>query len=489
MMNRILVLGMILLCAALSLWADYDDGRQAWEANRYAEALSEWQAAADEGDSQAMLALGRLYLKGLGAPQDYVLAHMWFNLAASRGEEDAAEERDALSEKMAPAERAEAQKRAREWRPGDSESVPPAKTEPNDENEPAPVAATAAVPPPPPRAIREAQSLLAALGYEPGSADGAWNEGTGRAYQAFLRDAGLAAVDILTPDALREMRAIAEQSARAFAAHAFSFRAAAVEGDEVLVDVLSSIPGAGRDAAQPILWRPFFENVMVWLGRVHSAAPLAAYYNPLLDVAVITQWGHRDGRFGVVLIRALPGERLGIPDADVALHPPWMTAEEGLVPALARMTASRMDTLRAAYPADARILGRDPVTFAAAAEDLRAALSRLVWNATRRTIWGSGAEPWLSVTLAEIETTLATRDAATIVGSAPDTDTASAETLASLPAKFISGLALDMVVDTGPERVLIGSLPEDGDVYVFIVCRLEGDVCSLRRFILISLAR
>ena len=36
------------------------------------------------GDRRAMLALGRSYLQGLGAPQDYVLAHMWFNLAASR---------------------------------------------------------------------------------------------------------------------------------------------------------------------------------------------------------------------------------------------------------------------------------------------------------------------------------------------------------------------------------------------------------------------
>ena len=33
----------------------------------------------------AMLALGRLYAQGLGAPQDYVLAHMWFNLAARPG--------------------------------------------------------------------------------------------------------------------------------------------------------------------------------------------------------------------------------------------------------------------------------------------------------------------------------------------------------------------------------------------------------------------
>ena len=103
------------MCAAS--FADYDAGRQAWDAGKPVEALAQWQAAADAGDRRAMLALGRRYLKGLGVPQDYVLAHMWFNLAASRGENEALKERDSLAENLTPSERAEAQKRAREWRP------------------------------------------------------------------------------------------------------------------------------------------------------------------------------------------------------------------------------------------------------------------------------------------------------------------------------------------------------------------------------------
>ena len=64
---------------------------------------------------------------------------------------------------------------------------------------------TATVPPPPPRAIREAQKLLAGLGYEPGPVDGVWNETTVQAYQKFLRDAGLPAAETLTPDTLRAL--------------------------------------------------------------------------------------------------------------------------------------------------------------------------------------------------------------------------------------------------------------------------------------------
>ena len=64
--------------------------------------------------------------------------------------------------------------------------------------------------PPPPRAIREAQALMAALGYKPGPADGRWGPRTGRAYAAFLRDRGMPPSNILTPDVLRAMRDVAK---------------------------------------------------------------------------------------------------------------------------------------------------------------------------------------------------------------------------------------------------------------------------------------
>ena len=66
--------------------------------------------------------------------------------------------------------------------------------------------------PPPPRAIREAQALLAGLGYAPGPADGVWGRRTGQAYRAFLRDAGLPDAQRLTPEALRALRAIAQRA-------------------------------------------------------------------------------------------------------------------------------------------------------------------------------------------------------------------------------------------------------------------------------------
>lgn len=100
--------------------ASYEAGQRAWEAGRTDEALAQWQAAAGSEDRRAMHALGRAYLQGLGVLQDYVEAHKWFNLAASRGAAEAVAERDALADKMTPAHVARAQELAREWRPSES---------------------------------------------------------------------------------------------------------------------------------------------------------------------------------------------------------------------------------------------------------------------------------------------------------------------------------------------------------------------------------
>lgn len=106
------------LAAAAPARADFDAGRAAFDAGRFDEAVAEWRAAADSGDARAMLALGGLHARGLGAPQDYVAAHMWFDLAAGRGEAAAAEKRDALAGRMTGEQVAAARERAARWRPG-----------------------------------------------------------------------------------------------------------------------------------------------------------------------------------------------------------------------------------------------------------------------------------------------------------------------------------------------------------------------------------
>jgi TPR repeat protein len=65
-----------------------------------------------------------MYYNGQGVPQDYVLAYVWFNLSTYRYPASEQEKREAVikarniaASKMTPAQIAEAQKMAREWKP------------------------------------------------------------------------------------------------------------------------------------------------------------------------------------------------------------------------------------------------------------------------------------------------------------------------------------------------------------------------------------
>lgn len=83
----------------------------------YAEAATWLRKAADQGDAQSQVMLGGLYVLGKGVPQDYVQAHLWSNLAGASGDAGAVKMRDLVAAEMTPAQIAEAQKLAREWKP------------------------------------------------------------------------------------------------------------------------------------------------------------------------------------------------------------------------------------------------------------------------------------------------------------------------------------------------------------------------------------
>ena len=206
----VLALGLA-FSAVVPAEAEYEVGQIAWDAGRPSEALAAWQSSAEAGDGRAMLALGRVYARGLGVPQDFVEAHKWLNLAAGLGSAEAATERDALANEMTAEERAEARKLARAWWSSMRAAADASDSVRSEEPPAAEIPASS----PPERVLREAQGLLATLGYEPGPADGIWGPTSVRAYQSFLRDTGLTGEEVLTADALRTMQRIAAGRSRA----------------------------------------------------------------------------------------------------------------------------------------------------------------------------------------------------------------------------------------------------------------------------------
>jgi len=84
----------------------------AWLARVVATPTKWYEVAAEQGYSKAQHNLAVMYVKGYGVAQNYVTAHMWFNLAAANGEVAAIKGRDDLAKLMTPQQIAQAQQLA-----------------------------------------------------------------------------------------------------------------------------------------------------------------------------------------------------------------------------------------------------------------------------------------------------------------------------------------------------------------------------------------
>ena len=78
----------------------------------YTGAVKWYRRAAKQGKVEAQYNLGVMYANGRGVPQDYILAHMWFNISGANGINKGQDNRDIVEKNMAPAQIAEAQKKA-----------------------------------------------------------------------------------------------------------------------------------------------------------------------------------------------------------------------------------------------------------------------------------------------------------------------------------------------------------------------------------------
>jgi TPR repeat protein len=79
------------------------------------DALTQYEQDAKKGRAEALYNIGLAYSTGQGVSVDFVAAHKWFNLAATRGVEEAKSWRAQISREMNSSQIAEAQRLAREW--------------------------------------------------------------------------------------------------------------------------------------------------------------------------------------------------------------------------------------------------------------------------------------------------------------------------------------------------------------------------------------
>ena len=203
--------------AQFNLGVMYEFGEGVPEDDR--QAVNWYRQAAEQGHARAQFGLGLMYADGAGVPRDNVRAYAWFNLAAGRGEERvqqlAKKRKTTLREEMTPTQIIEAQllsgviadhvdRAAGIDRP---QPVPTSSlAQPNDAQVQAPIAPAPAISPLQ-DTVRQSQIYLAALGFDPGPADGLIGKRTRTAVQHFQRQAGLTPTGQITEELLRLLQA------------------------------------------------------------------------------------------------------------------------------------------------------------------------------------------------------------------------------------------------------------------------------------------
>ena len=110
----ILLLSLSILSFGTPAFADFQKGYDAYNSGDFATALKEWRPLAEQEIAAAQYNLGNMYFNGQGVIQDYTRAHMWWNIAASQGDQDAIGNRDAVTKQLTPADISKAQDMARE---------------------------------------------------------------------------------------------------------------------------------------------------------------------------------------------------------------------------------------------------------------------------------------------------------------------------------------------------------------------------------------
>jgi localization factor PodJL len=149
----------------------------------YALATKWYAEAASYGLADSQFNLGVLAEQGLGQPRDLVQAYQWFAIVAATGDAKAAKRRDQVKSEMTVAEFTKAEQAVRAW---------PVKPQVAEANVVAEQPSWRAANETQSKAlVARAQTLLAKLGYDAGTADGEAGPRTREAIKAFERRGGL----------------------------------------------------------------------------------------------------------------------------------------------------------------------------------------------------------------------------------------------------------------------------------------------------------
>lgn len=177
---------------------------------QFSQAAYWFKKAANFGlkDSQYNLAI--LYQQGLGVQKDDTEAYRWYALASKQKDRDAGKRLKALAKKMSPETLQKAKQLAESWRPVRAKFAANVVTPPiggwEAEQTAKKPAAALALAPLPGDAVKQAQKMLNAIGFDAGVADGVMGPQTAKAIRTFQKQEGMAVTGKVSPALLHKLR-------------------------------------------------------------------------------------------------------------------------------------------------------------------------------------------------------------------------------------------------------------------------------------------
>ncbi len=116
-LKQLLVCVSIFVLSELAVASPLSDAQIASKMGDHAKAAAIYRSLAVQGDALAQMLLGMKYYDGRGVPQDYVLAHMWIDIAAANADADKQktyiEVRELVAKQLTANQVADAKERAR----------------------------------------------------------------------------------------------------------------------------------------------------------------------------------------------------------------------------------------------------------------------------------------------------------------------------------------------------------------------------------------
>ena len=171
-------------------YAEGEGGQQS-----YAAAAEWFRKAAGYGLTDSQYNLAVLYEAGLGISPSQTEALYWYEVAHAQGDQGAIDKVEELRAKLSLDAGQQAQRRAATWSPSGASGRPNGQFGSQDWQGNSG------------EQVRAVQTVLGALGYEAGPADGIMGAGTREAISAYQRDAGLQPTGSITRDLVSSLNA------------------------------------------------------------------------------------------------------------------------------------------------------------------------------------------------------------------------------------------------------------------------------------------